>query len=82
MCVRRDPIHMAAKVMALLDDPDRREAMSRIGRQRVERELAWFHQAPRLLASYDTLWLPDAVLDSRPLATEARMSGPDAPRQA
>ena len=42
----------ADKVDELLSDPGRRERMGRIGRQRVEAELAWDHSARRLLAAY------------------------------
>ncbi len=30
--------------------------MGKYGRKRVERELAWSHQVPILLAAYDALW--------------------------
>jgi len=48
-------IDLANKIMQLLDDPDCRALMGKKGRQRVEDELAWSHQAPRLLAAYDLL---------------------------
>jgi glycosyltransferase involved in cell wall biosynthesis len=51
-----DPVDLAAKILDLLDDPQRREAMGQYGRARIERELEWRHQAPRLLAAYETLW--------------------------
>jgi glycosyltransferase involved in cell wall biosynthesis len=51
-----DPVDLAEKVMTLADDPQLREAMGRIGRQRIEQELAWAHQAPRLLAVYQALF--------------------------
>lgn len=51
-----DAIDFAKKVVELLDDPAKRESMGRYGRERVERELAWKHQAPKLLAAYDRLW--------------------------
>jgi len=51
-----DPVDLAAKILELLDDAPRRERMGRIGRARVEHELAWRHQAPRLLAAYAALW--------------------------
>jgi len=49
-------VDLAAKILELLDDAPRRERMGRIGRARVEHELAWRHQAPRLLAAYAALW--------------------------
>jgi glycosyltransferase involved in cell wall biosynthesis len=51
-----DSVDLAAKLLDLLDDPPRRARMGRFGRARIERELEWRHQAPRLLAAYETLW--------------------------
>lgn len=51
-----DARDFAAKVLELLDDPARREAMGRFGRRRVEQELEWRHEAPRLLAAYEALF--------------------------
>jgi glycosyltransferase involved in cell wall biosynthesis len=42
----------AHKICELLDDPVRRQRMGEIGRQRIERDLAWHHQIPPLLAAY------------------------------
>jgi glycosyltransferase involved in cell wall biosynthesis len=47
-----DPVDMAEKIVALIDDPVRRAEMGRIGRARVENELAWPYEAPKLLAAY------------------------------
>jgi len=47
-----DPRDFARKLCDLLDDPERCRQMGQIGRQRVEEELAWHHQVPRLLAAY------------------------------
>jgi glycosyltransferase involved in cell wall biosynthesis len=51
-----DPVDLATKILELLDDPVRRAAMGQYGRARVESELAWDHQALKLLAAYDALW--------------------------
>ena len=51
-----DPRDMAAKVIELLDDPQRRAEMGAYGRQRVESELSWQHQVPKLLEAYDVLF--------------------------
>jgi glycosyltransferase involved in cell wall biosynthesis len=51
-----DDVDFARKIVNLLDDPVRRAAMGKYGRKRVERALAWSHQAPILLAAYDALW--------------------------
>jgi glycosyltransferase involved in cell wall biosynthesis len=57
---RHDTADFAAKIVELLDDPARRAAMGACGRRRVETQLEWSHQAPRLLAAYDSLWRPGA----------------------
>jgi glycosyltransferase involved in cell wall biosynthesis len=46
------------KLVALLDDPALREQMGKIGRARVENELSWQHQVPRLLAAYELALAP------------------------
>lgn len=51
-----DAVDMAEKILELIDDPALRETMGQFGRQRVERELAWPHEAPKLLAAYDALF--------------------------
>ena len=51
-----DAADMAAKIVELLDDPARRAEMGRIGRDRVENELAWPYEEPKLLSAYDALW--------------------------
>jgi glycosyltransferase involved in cell wall biosynthesis len=40
------------KLCELLDDANLREKMGKAGRARVETDLAWHHQVPRLLAAY------------------------------
>ena len=60
-----DPADLAAKILSLLDDPERRARMGRLGRERVERELEWRHQAPRLLAAYASLWQGHAIPAAR-----------------
>jgi glycosyltransferase involved in cell wall biosynthesis len=54
---RHDTADFAAKIVELIDDPQRRAVMGAFGRRRVETQLEWSHQAPRLLAAYDALWL-------------------------
>ncbi len=53
------------KLLALIDDPERRRAMGEFGRRRVVEELAWEHEGPKLLAAYD------ALFESRPSAAPA-----------
>jgi glycosyltransferase involved in cell wall biosynthesis len=53
---RNDPIDMAEKVLALLDDEPRRRRMGGLGRARVTNELSWDHEVPNLLAAYDAVF--------------------------
>ena len=51
-----DPRDLAAKILELLADPERRAKMGAIGKQRVEGELSWGHEVPKLLAAYADLF--------------------------
>jgi glycosyltransferase involved in cell wall biosynthesis len=51
-----DPVDLAEQIVALIDDPARRAEMGRIGRARVETELAWPYAAPKLLAAYEAVF--------------------------
>lgn len=53
---RNDAADLAVKMVELIDDPERRAAMGARGRRRILEELEWRHEAPKLLAAYDTLW--------------------------
>lgn len=48
---------MARKIVQLLDDPERRQRMGEFGRRRVEQELEWQYEAPKLLAAYDRVFV-------------------------
>jgi glycosyltransferase involved in cell wall biosynthesis len=52
-----DAIDLAEQILALLADPAKREAMGQFGRTRVENELAWPYEAPKLLAAYDAAFV-------------------------
>ena len=53
---RNDPVDLARRIAELLEDPARRAAMGAFGRRRVENELEWRYEAPKLLAAYEALW--------------------------
>ena len=53
---KNDAVDLAAKVVELLDDPARCAEMGNYGRRRVENELEWRHEAPKLRAAYEALW--------------------------
>lgn len=50
-----DTRDMASKIVELLDDPERRAAMGAFGRRRIERDLSWEHEAPKLIGAYAAL---------------------------
>jgi len=64
-----DDIDFGDRILALLDDPDRRKRMGEFGYQRVVNELEWRHQIRHLLAAYESLW---------PAAAERRHETPAA----
>jgi glycosyltransferase involved in cell wall biosynthesis len=50
-----DVADLAQKMVSLLGNENQRIHMGAIGRDRVERDLSWQHEAPRLLAAYEQL---------------------------
>ena len=46
---------LADTIVELLDDPEARERMGKIGRHRIETQLSWEHSAPHLLRAYERL---------------------------
>jgi glycosyltransferase involved in cell wall biosynthesis len=55
---RNDPADMAAKILELVDDPERRARMGEFGRRRVENELEWRYEVPKLVAAYEAAFAP------------------------
>jgi glycosyltransferase involved in cell wall biosynthesis len=68
---RNDPADMAAKILELVDDPERRAAMGAYGRKRVENELEWRYEIPKLRSAYRALW-PSPATAVRPEGNTAR----------
>ena len=66
-----DALDLGDQLIALLDDPQRREQMGAFGRKRVLDELQWSHEAPKLLAAYRALRAlpPHSVRRGSPDAT-------------
>ena len=53
---KNDERDFAEKIIELLDDAERRQRMGEYGRRRVEEELEWKYEAPKLLAAYARLF--------------------------
>jgi glycosyltransferase involved in cell wall biosynthesis len=53
---KNDEVDMAEKIVQLLENPTLRGEMGRYGRKRVETELEWKYEAPKLLKAYQTLF--------------------------
>ncbi len=54
---KNDELDFAQKISALLDNPERCEEMGKIGRDRIEKALAWEYQAPHLVEAYQKILL-------------------------
>jgi glycosyltransferase involved in cell wall biosynthesis len=52
---KNDEIDFANKLIELIDDEARRRKMGEYGRRRVEEELQWSFEAPKLLEAYEAL---------------------------
>ena len=57
---KNDPADLATKIAELLADPVRRKAMGEFGRARIENELEWKYEAPKLLEAYASLYREQA----------------------
>ncbi|HLZ09283.1 MAG TPA: glycosyltransferase, partial [Chloroflexota bacterium] len=55
--IPNDEADYGKRIVELLDDPGRREAMGRIGRERIESHLGWEHTHKNLLEAYSWLFL-------------------------
>jgi len=70
---RNDPADLAVKLAALLDDPELREQMGAFGQRRVREQLEWRHEAPKLLAAYESAY--PLVLSDQPDSKAPRIPG-------
>jgi glycosyltransferase involved in cell wall biosynthesis len=61
-----NPVDMAEKIVELLNDPNRRTRMGEFGRRRIENELEWRWEAPKLLAAYDALFAGERIATAKP----------------
>lgn len=50
--IPNDPRNFAEKILELLSDQSKRDHMGKIGRKRVETEMAWQYQIPALISAY------------------------------
>lgn len=50
-----DELDFARKIATLMDDSELRKEMGRVGRERIEKELAWHHQMVHLINAYEML---------------------------
>ena len=56
-----DPADLGRNILALLDDPAQRARMGAFGRARVENELEWKYEAPKLLQAYEDMLAPNVA---------------------
>ncbi|NJP05224.1 MAG: glycosyltransferase family 4 protein [Chloroflexaceae bacterium] len=50
-----DELDFARNIALLMDDPERRAQMARIGKERIQTQLAWQHQEHCLIEAYDKI---------------------------
>ncbi len=53
---KNNEVELAEKIIQLVDNPTLRAKMGQFGRDRVEHELEWKHEVPKLLRTYDLLF--------------------------
>ena len=72
---RNNALDLAAKILWLLERPEDRKKMGEFGRRRVVEELEWRHEAPKLLAAYESLVPKDQSGKARSVKSTAHPSG-------
>ena len=63
---QNDERDLAVKITQLLDAPELRATMGRAGRRRIEHELEWKYETPKLLAAYATVFAPGKAPEEPP----------------
>lgn len=53
---KNDPVDFAERILQLLDNEALRTHMGRYGRKRIENELEWRYEAPKLMSAYEMLF--------------------------
>jgi len=48
-----DELDFARKIAELMDDPEKRSRMGKLGRERIEKDLQWSCQEPKILSAYE-----------------------------
>jgi glycosyltransferase involved in cell wall biosynthesis len=72
---RNNALDLAEKILFLLENPALRKQMGEFGRRRVLEELEWRHEAPKLLAAYESLVPKDQSHKARSVKSSAHPSG-------
>ncbi len=54
--IKNDEEDFAKKIVELVDNPELRKSMGDIGKERIENELEWKYEVPKLLHAYDVLF--------------------------
>jgi glycosyltransferase involved in cell wall biosynthesis len=50
-----EELDFARKLADLMDNPEKRHRMGKLGRERIEKELAWSCQEPKIIAAYERI---------------------------
>jgi len=79
---KNDPQDFAGKIITLIDNPALRQTMGAFGRSRVERELSWTHEEPKLLAAYEALFARKLPWQSQSRAPRATATAERSTSQA
>lgn len=67
-----DPVKYARAVLDLLDDPEKRERLGRLGRERLQKELNWERSTENLLAAYRRALGSELDRDEEPPETASK----------